>query len=120
VIARRLGAALLAAGMAALVVTPVASGRARPVKRTVKVADYFLSPAKLTVPRRSTIVWKWANSNGDTHDVKLVKGPKGVKHFHSDYATSYFSFTRKLRVRGRYTVICTLHPDKMRQVIAVK
>src|SRR3954471_1787786 len=106
--------------MAALVAIPVASGSSRPVKRTVKVADYFLSPAKLTVPRKSRITWKWANDNGDTHDVKLVKGPKGVKHFHSEYATSYYSFRRTLRVRGKYTVVCTLHPDRMRQVITVK
>jgi plastocyanin len=113
-------AALIAVGVAALAVIPAASGSSRPVRRAVTVADYFLSPAKLTVPRRSTIVWKWYANNFDTHDVKAVKRPKGAAGFHSEYASTDYRFSHRLNVPGRYVVVCTLHPDKMRQVITVK
>jgi plastocyanin len=114
------GAALVAVGVAALAVIPTAAGNSRPVKKTVTVGDYYLSPARLTVPARSTVVWKWSAANGDTHDVKLAKHPKGAAGFHSEYASTAYSFPRKLTVRGKYVVICTLHPDKMRQTITVK
>ena len=110
---------LAAIGAAALAVAPAATAGSTP-KKTVKVGDYFLSPGKLTVRPGTKVTWKWLNSNGDTHDVKLKKGPKGVKKFHSDYASTDFSFARKLTKKGKYTVICTLHPTQMHQVITVK
>jgi plastocyanin len=51
--------------------------------------------------------------------VKLKKGPKGVKKFHSDPAAADFSFTRTLKVKGKYTIICTFHQN-MVQTITVK
>jgi plastocyanin len=110
-----LGGALAAAALAA-----APSEAAAPVKRTVKVGDYFLSPSRLTVPRASTITWKWLAGNADTHDVKLVHRPNGAPRFHSAAAETGYQFTRKLRVRGRYTVVCTFHPQIMRQTIVVK
>jgi plastocyanin len=88
--------------------------------RSVKVGDYFLSPGKLTVSHGTKVTWKWLSSNGDTHDVKLKRAPKGVKHFHSDYASTDYKFARTLKKRGKYTVICTLHPEAMHQTITVK
>jgi plastocyanin len=120
----RVGGALLAAGVAAVAVIPAASGSVsaaakKPVKRTVKVRDYYLSPSKLKVTPRSTITFKWPSVEGDTHNVALVKGPKGVKHWHSQYASSDYSYKRKLRKKGRYKIICQLHPD-MKTIITVK
>jgi plastocyanin len=121
VIGRRAAAAVLAAaGMAALAAVPASAGKHKPVHRTVKVGDYFLSPTKLTVPRKSTITWKWPSAAGDSHDVKLTKRPKGVKRFQSEIAASDYTFKRKLRVKGKYVVICSLHPTEMRQTIIVK
>jgi plastocyanin len=88
--------------------------------RSVKVGDYFLSPGQMTVSRGTRVKWKWLSGNGDTHDVKLKRGPKGVKHFHSEYASTSYSYAKRLKKAGKYTVICTLHPDKMHQVITVK
>jgi plastocyanin len=88
--------------------------------RTVKVGDYFLSPGKITVSRGTKISWKWLASNGDTHDVKLKRGPSGVKRFHSDYASTDYTFARTLKKPGKYTFICTLHPTAMHEVITVK
>jgi plastocyanin len=90
------------------------------VTRTVKVRDYYLSPTKLTVPRKSTIVWRWPSVGGDSHNVALRARPRGVRRFESDIASDHYSFRRKLTVKGRYVVICTLHPTQMRQTIVVR
>jgi plastocyanin len=129
--ARIAGGALLATGVAAIAVIPVASGastnvahaaKRKPVHRTVKVRDYYLSPTKLKVPPKSTITFKWPSleNEGDSHNVSLRKKPKGVKRWESEIASSDYSFKRKFRKKGKYVVICTLHPDDMRTTIRVK
>jgi plastocyanin len=125
-IGARSSAAIVAMGVAAFAVAPVASDAAKakkPKPRTVKVEDnptYALAPGTLTVKKGTTIVWKWQSSNFDSHDVELKKRPKGAKKFHSDIASTDFTFKRKLTVKGKYTVICSLHPFDMRQTITVK
>jgi plastocyanin len=108
---------------AVLALVPAGVGTAAkhkaPKPRTVKVRDDYFSPASLKVPRKTTIVWKWFSYNGNTHDVKLKKGPKGVKRFQSDPATSDFTFKKKLTVKGTYKVVCTFH-ENMRMTITVK
>jgi plastocyanin len=121
-IARAATAALLAAGLAVVVAVPADAGKKKPVHKTVRVGDYFLAPSKLTVPVRSTITWKWPSSvnSGDSHDVKLTKTrPKGVKPFQSQIASGDYKFKRKLKVKGKYVVICSLHPNSMRMTITV-
>jgi plastocyanin len=117
-------AAVLAAGVAAVAVIPAATagGAAKkaPKPRVVKVADDYFSPAKITnVSRGRTVMWKWLAVNGNTHDVKLRKGPKGFKRFHSEAATADYTFKRKLTKKGRYVVVCTFHED-MKMTITVK
>jgi plastocyanin len=107
------GGVLAAAGGAGAVVT------AKPVHKSVKVGDNYFSPKKLTVPRDSTITWKWSSANSETHDVYLGKRPKGVKRFHSDPASSDFSYKRKLTKKGTYSLICTFH-EGMSQKITVR
>jgi plastocyanin len=111
--------ALLVAGIAALAVVPAASGAAKPKPVVVKVGDDYFAPTKLTVAKDTTVVWKWLAVNGNTHDVKLKKGPKGVKRFQSDPAAAYYSFKRKLTVKGTYSVICTFHQN-MAMTITVR
>jgi plastocyanin len=115
---RRAAVALLATGVAAVAVVPAANSGAAttPPRKTIKVGDDYFSPAKLTVKKNTTVVFKWLAVNGDTHDVKLSKGPKGVKHFHSDAAATDFSYKRKLTVKGKYHVICTFHQDMVTNI----
>jgi plastocyanin len=108
------GAALALAGGAGTV-----AASTKPVHKSVKVSDDVFSPKKLTVPVNSTITWKWSSANSDTHDVYLSKRPKGVKRFHSDPASSDFSYKRKLAKKGTYTVLCTFH-ENMTQKITVR
>ena len=120
-IARAAAAALLAGGVVAVAAMPAAAGKKKPVTKTVKLGDYFMTPEKFTVPVKSTIVWKWPTTAGDSHDVKLTKKrPKGVKGWQSDIASSDFEYRKKLRVKGKYVVICSLHPISMRQTITVR
>jgi plastocyanin len=111
---------LIVAGVAAAAAIPAApsvAGKA-PTKR-VLVGDDYYSPEKLKVAKGTIVVWKWLSVNGNTHDVKLKKGPKGVKRFHSDLAAADFTYKRKLRVKGTYSIICTLH-EGMAMTITVR
>ena len=101
-----------------LVVTSVAGTSLR---KTVHIGDNYFTPHALKVKKGTTITWKWPGADvaGDVHDVKLKSGPKGVKRFHSEPASSDYSFKRKLTVPGTYRIICTLH-ENMTMKIVVK
>lgn len=116
---RRLGLTL---GLAVAVGLVPAAGAgipraATPVKRTVKIGDNFYAPIKLTVPKGSTITWKWPTDTGDTHDVHLGKGPSGVKKFESEIAAAGYSYKRKLTVAGKYHIVCTLHEEMTMDIV---
>lgn len=115
-----LAVAGLAAASAAAVPAAAGGGTRKPQKKTVKIADNYYSPSKLTVNRNSTITWKWPDVTGDTHDVLLKKGPKGVKKFQSETAGSFYSYKRKLTKPGKYQIICTLHEQEMKMTITVR
>lgn len=112
-------AALLAGAAAAAVALLPATTAGAGAIRTVKIGDNYYTPEKLTVKRGTTVRWLWPSDTGDTHDVKLQKGPTGAKRFHSEEAGSAYSFKRKLTVPGTYKIVCTLH-EEMRQTITVK
>lgn len=106
--------------LATAAAVPAAAGGGKPQKKTVKIADNYYSPTKLTVNKGSTITWKWPDTTGDTHDVLLDKGPKGVKAFQSETAGSFYSYKRKLTTPGVYKIICTLHEQEMKMTITVR
>jgi plastocyanin len=107
------------AGVALLGAPPALAAPAK--KKTVRVGDNFFSPKKLTVDRGTTVTWKWPSSDeaGDVHDVALTKGPKGVKKFQSEAASTDYSYKRKLTKSGTYKLVCTLH-EEMRMTIKVR
>jgi plastocyanin len=99
----------------------VSAAPAAAAKKTVRLGDNYYTPKTLKVKTGTTVVWKWPGFDmaGDVHDVKLKSGPKHVKKFHSQPASSDYSFKRKLKVVGTYKIVCTLHED-MRMTIRVK
>jgi plastocyanin len=105
-------------GVALLVGATPALGAA---KKTVGVGDNYYTPKSLTVSKGTTVTWKWPGFDqaGDVHDVKLKSGPKGVKKFQSEAASTDYSFKRKLTVAGIYKLVCTLHHE-MTQTIKVR
>ena len=108
---------MIAAVLLAVALVPGAA----PKKKTINVGDNFFAPSAVTVARDATVTWKWPGFEeaGDVHDVKLKSGPKGVKKFHSEAASTDYSFKRKLKVAGTYKLVCTLHHE-MRMTIKVR
>ena len=66
-------------------------------------------------------MWRWPGYEeaGDVHDVGLVAGPKGVKKFRSEAASTDYTYKRKLKVPGTYKLNCSLH-DEMHMTIKVR
>jgi plastocyanin len=112
----RVVAAILAG--AALTSAAPADGAAT---KTVRVGDNYFDRDALTVKRGTTVKWVWPGFEeaGDVHDVKLVKGPRGVKKFQSEAASTDYTFKRKLKVPGRYKLACSLH-EEMRMTVRVR
>ncbi len=91
---------------------------AAPSVTRVKIGDnYFVEPdgvPTVTVDKGTKVRWAW---KGDSlHNVKVLRGP--VK-FGSSSMTSG-KYTKKLRKRGTYTIICTVHgggDQKMKLIV---
>jgi plastocyanin len=105
------------AGAALLSAAPAQAAR----HKTIHIGDNFFTPDSVKVKKGTIVTWKWPGFDeaGDVHDVKLKSGPKHVKKFHSEAASTEYSFKRKLKVPGKYKIICTLHED-MRMTIRVR
>ena len=97
------------AGVALLSAAPVQGA----TKKTVKLGDNYFTPKTVTVKPGTTVTWRWPDFDeaGDVHDVKLRTGPKGVKKFQSEAASTDYSYKRKLTVAGTYKLACTLHHE---------
>jgi plastocyanin len=107
----------LLAGAAALAAAPAAAGAGpKPQRKTVDVLDNYFAPATLTVTRGSTVTFRWPAEAGDTHDVALAKGPKGVRRWASDPAAADFRYRRRLTKAGSYRIICTFHEEMVMTV----
>ena len=89
--------------------------------KTVKVGDNYFMPQTLTVQRDTTVTWRWPSyfEAGDVHDLRLISGPKGVRKFHSEAASTDYRFRRKLTVPGTYRLGCSLH-EGMRMTVKVR
>jgi plastocyanin len=107
------------AGVALMGAAPAQA--ATPKGKTIRIYDNYFVPDSVTVKRGAMVTWRWPSFDqaGDVHDVKLKSGPKGVKRFHSEAASTDYTFKRRLRVAGRYRIICTLH-EEMRMTIRVR
>lgn len=110
----------LALAVAVPAVAATAGVAATPKPKTVKVGDDFFSPKKFTIKRNTTVRWHWSSDNYDTHDVRLKKHPRGVKSFHSQYATADYTYKHKFTKKGTYTLFCSVHSATMRETVVVK
>ncbi len=97
------------AGAALLSAAPVQGA----TKKTVRLGDNYFTPKTVTVKRGTTVTWRWPTFEeaGDVHDVKLRSGPRGVKKFQSEAASTDYSYKRKLTAAGTYKLVCTLHHE---------
>jgi plastocyanin len=93
----------LALAIAACAALP-APALARPTPVKVKIGDNFFKADHVTVRRGTTVRWRWVGRL--MHNVTVTEGPQ---RFHSA-TQSTGTFRQKLRRRGRYTLVCTIHP----------
>jgi plastocyanin len=114
---RSITVAVCVAGAA--IAAPVASGsstvshKPKPVVKKVQVSDNFFTPTKVTITKGSSVNWVWSNANFNTHNVTLIKGPKGVKtgKFTSVDGARGLHFKRTFTTPGTYHFECTIHPS---------
>jgi plastocyanin len=122
---RSIALATCALGCAGLVQVAASAGathKPRQVIKKVAVADDFFAPTKLTIKRGNAVNWVWSAQNYDSHNVTLIKAPKGIKHrmFTSIDGTSGLHFKRTFTIPGTYHFECTIHPSMDIAVIVKK
>ncbi|HEY2771471.1 MAG TPA: plastocyanin/azurin family copper-binding protein [Solirubrobacteraceae bacterium] len=114
------GAALAAVAAAAVVAVPVTAGAtsahgAKATAKHITVADDYFSKSNLKIKKGGAVNFVWSPQNFESHNVTLVKGPKGVKHgqFTSVTGSTGIRFKRTFKKPGVYHFICTIHPGTM-------
>jgi plastocyanin len=114
------GVACIATAVFALPATGAGKPRGTAVK-AVHIADNFYSPHSVTVKPGGEVRWIWNLTTFGSHNVTLIKGPKGVvpEKFTSITAGGGFKFTRKFATLGTYRFRCTVHPS-MHMTVVVK
>jgi plastocyanin len=122
-------AAVTAVALTGAVAAPVASAavhatpkKTKSVTKKVMVSDDFYKPTKMTIKVGDKVNFVWTSTNINSHNVTLVKGPKGVnkKKFTSLTGSTNFHFERTFTVAGKYHFLCTLHPSMMNFYLTVK
>ena len=104
------------AAVAAVVALIVPAGGGAASGATVKLGDNFFSPTKKTVSKGTTVRFKWIGEND--HNVLKQSGPGGS--FQSEvFSTPGVHYTKKFKKAGRYKLICSIHPDKMKLTVKV-
>ena len=87
-------------------------------RRGVEVGDdYFVregSPPTVRVRRGDTVVFRWEGRN--QHNVRAARGPV---RFRSPIKRSG-TYRKKMTRRGRYRIVCDIHPPNMRMTLRVR
>ena len=101
----------------AVILALVLAAPAAAATKNVKIGDdFFVKSGKartVSVAKGTTVKWNWKGS--DQHNVVVQKGPK---KFQSSLKTKG-SFKRKLKKRGTYKIICSIHAPDMRMTLKV-
>jgi plastocyanin len=82
--------------------------------KRVTVGDDFFRQRSVRINSGDTVRWRWVGRN--PHNVTVTRGPR---KFHSSTKSSG-SYSKKLRRRGTYRYICTVHPPSMRGKVVVR
>jgi plastocyanin len=104
------GLGLAAAALPSPAADPEAGASAT---KRVRVGDFFFRSRSVTVQRGDTVRWVWVGAA--PHNVTVTRGPR---QFSSRTKTDG-AYRKRLRRRGTYRYICTVHPDSMRGRVVV-
>ena len=101
-----------------IVVLLAAAAPASAATRNVKIGDdYFVragSAPTVSVSKGTTVQWNWRGRR--SHNVLVRSGPVT---FQSAVKRSG-SFSRKMRRRGTYKIVCSIHAPDMAMTLRVK
>lgn len=101
---RKLLVPLVVAGLLGPAVAPALAAT------KVKVGDnYFVRKSgvpTVTVNKGAKVKWKWTGKS--VHNVTVAKGPADFR----STTKSSGSYTKKLKKKGTYTLVCTVHGAK--------
>jgi plastocyanin len=102
----------------ALIALLVAAAPAPAATRNVKIGDdYYVrpgSPPTVTVVKGTRVRWNWRGSR--RHNVFVQSGPI---RFHSSFKRTG-SYSRVMRRRGTYRIVCSLHQPDMAMTLKVR
>ena len=82
--------------------------------KKIRVDDFFFRPKRTAVRHGTVVVWRFRGS--ERHNVKVTRGPVKFK----SHTMRSGTFKKRLRRRGTYRYVCTIHPDLMRGKITVR
>jgi plastocyanin len=102
----------------ALILAPlVAAAPAAAATRNVKIGDdYYVragNPPTVTVSKGTTVKWNWRGRR--QHNVLVQRGPST---FQSALKKSG-SYSRRMRRRGTYKIVCSIHSPDMAMTLRV-
>ena len=110
-----------AAGALSLLICLPAGGASDAVREaaaTVTVGNNFFSPTGKTIRRGGSVSWVWRG--GRPHDV-VGRNARGRVVFKSGRSSRRgHTFRHRFRAKGRYQVICTVHPARMKMTVRVR
>jgi plastocyanin len=93
------------------------SSQAYGATRNVSLGDdWFVRdarPTTVTVSRGDTVRWRWVGRN--QHNVQVRRGPA---EFQSKVKRSG-EYSRTMRKRGTYRIVCSIHQPDMRMTLVV-
>ena len=102
----------------ALIVMLLAASPAAAAPRKVRVGDdWFVrdgSPTTVTVSKGRVVRWRWVGR--DLHNVVVQSGPRRFQSALKREGT----FRRKMRKRGTYRIVCSIHQPDMRMTLVVR
>jgi len=79
--------------------------------RTVKVRDSVYTPRKVVVRKGTKVVWSFRGQL--PHNVEVTSGPE----LFSSSILKQGTFAHRMRKRGTYRIVCTLHTTMTMKVI---
>jgi plastocyanin len=112
---------LLIAAAATAAAGGLATTTAMAAGKTVKVGDYFFVRAAadtptVTVAKGTKVTFKWVGD--DFHNVRAASGPATFKS--ATKGGDDYRFSRTLRKKGTYRLVCDVHSATMRMTLRVR
>jgi plastocyanin len=86
--------------------------------RTIKVGDnWYLrkgDPPTVRVSQGTKVTWRWVGR--DMHNLAVTSGPRKFRSSYKENGT----YSRTMRVKGRYRIVCTIHQPEMKMTLRVR